>query len=58
VATSVGNVTAVTAAYTVITGTIVCSATGSLTLQFAQNASNAAASTILAGSTFIVTRIN
>jgi len=57
-ATSVGNVTAVTAAYTVITGTIVCSATGSLTLQFAQNASNAAASTILAGSTFIVTRIN
>jgi len=57
-ATSVGNVTAVTAAYTVITGTIVCSATGSLTLQFAQNASNAATSTILAGSTFIVTRIN
>jgi len=57
-AASVGNVTAVTAAYTVITGTIVCSATGSLTLQFAQNASNAATSTILAGSTFIVTRIN
>lgn len=57
-ATSVGNVTAVTAAYTVITGTIVCNATGSLTLQFAQNASNASASTILAGSTFIVTRIN
>ena len=57
-AASVGNVTAVTAAYTVITGTIVCNATGSLTLQFAQNASNASASTILAGSTFIVTRIN
>lgn len=56
-ATSVGAVTAVTAGYTRITGTIQCNAAGTLTIQFAQNASNAAASSVLVGSTFQVTQL-
>ena len=53
-ATTVGAVTAVTAAYITITGTITCNAAGTLTVQFAQNASNATASSVLVGSTFII----
>lgn len=50
-------VTAVTAAKVLIEGTFRCSATGSLLVQFAQNASNATASVVLAGSYFTVQRI-
>jgi len=53
-ATTVGDVTAVTTAYVRITGTITVNAAGTLTVQFAQNASNGAASTVLRGSTFNV----
>lgn len=56
-ATAVGAVTAVTAAYTVITGTIKVNAGGTITVQFAQNASNGTASSVLVGSTFTVTEI-
>ena len=52
--TAVGAVTAVTAAYTVITGTITVNAAGTITCQFAQNASNGAASSVLVGSTFSI----
>jgi hypothetical protein len=52
---AVGGVTAVTVAMIVIEGTIVCSGTGTLTVQFAQNATNAAASSVLTGSSFIAT---
>ena len=55
--TAVGGVTAVTVAYAVITGTIVVNAGGTLTVQFAQNASNGAASSVLVGSSFMITRI-
>lgn len=51
---AVGAVTAVTVAYIEISGTILVNAAGTLTVQFAQNASNAAASTVLANSTFVV----
>ena len=51
--TTVGAVTAVTAAMIVITGTITVNAAGTLTVQFAQNASNATASSVLTGSAFI-----
>ena len=51
--TTVGAVTAVTAAMIVITGTITVNAAGTLTVQFAQNASNAAASSVLVGSVLI-----
>lgn len=51
--TTVGAVTAVTAALIVITGTITVNAGGTLTVQFAQNASNGAASSVLVGSVFI-----
>lgn len=40
-----------------IYGTITCNAGGTLTVQFAQNASNAAASTVAVGSTFVVSNI-
>lgn len=50
--TAVGAVTAVTVAYCRITGTILVNAAGTLTLQFAQNVSNAAASSVLIGSNF------
>jgi hypothetical protein len=57
-ATAVGGVTAVTNAYSKITGTITVNAAGTLTVQFAQNASNGTASSVLVGSTFVVTQIN
>lgn len=55
---AVGAVTAVTAAYILITGTITTDAGGTLTVQFAQNASDAATSSVLWGSTFVVTQMN
>lgn len=51
-ATTVGDVTAVTAARITITGTIVVNAAGTLTVQFAQNASNGTASSVLVNSSF------
>ena len=48
--TAVGAATAVTAALINIAGTIVTNAAGNLTVQFAQNASNGAASSVLVGS--------
>jgi hypothetical protein len=56
-ASAVGGVTAVTAAYCRITGTITVDAAGTLTTQFAQNASNGTASSVLVGSTFTVNEI-
>lgn len=56
-ATAVGGVTAVTVALIVITGTITVNAAGTLTVQFAQNASNGAASSVLVGSTFTIRQI-
>ena len=53
-AAAVAAVTAVTAALIVIRGTITVNAGGTLTVQFAQNASNGAASTVLVGSTLTV----
>lgn len=53
-ATAVGDITAVTTAYCRITGTITVNAAGTLTVQFAQNASSGVASSVLVGSTFIV----
>lgn len=50
--TAVGAVTAVTVALMKITGTITVNAGGTLTVQFAQNVSNAAASSVLGNSTF------
>lgn len=55
--TQVGAVTAVTTAICRITGTITVNAAGTLTVQFAQNVDNAAASTVLIGSTFTVTQV-
>ncbi len=52
--TAVGDVTAVTVAKIMITGTITVNAAGTLTVQFAQNASNGTASSVLVGSSFIV----
>lgn len=49
-----GGVTAVTAALVTINGTITVNGGGTLTVQFAQNASNGTASSVLVGSTFIV----
>ena len=57
VSAAVGGVTSVTAAFTQITGTITVNAAGTLTCQFAQNASNATASSVLVGSTFILTEM-
>jgi hypothetical protein len=56
-ATSVGAVTAVTAAICKISGTISVNAAGTLTCQFAQNVSNGAASSVLVGSTFVLTEM-
>lgn len=53
-ATAVGDVTAVTVAKITITGTITVNAGGTLTVQFAQNASNGTASSVLVGSWFRV----
>jgi hypothetical protein len=43
--------------FTTIEGTITVNAAGTLELQFAQNASNSTASTVLTGSTFEVTEL-
>lgn len=51
-ATAVGAVTVVTAAYIEIKGTITVNVSGTLTVQFAQNVTNAAASSVLIGSIF------
>lgn len=56
-ASTVGAVTAVTAAYFRVTGTITVNAGGTFTLQFAQNASNGTASSVLVGSTFVITEM-
>lgn len=56
-AAEVGAVTAVTAAYITIAGTITVNAAGTLTVQFAQNVSGGTASSVLVGSTFIVKRL-
>lgn len=48
---TVGNKTAVTASYVEIVGTITVSSTGTFTVQFAQNASNGTASSVLVNST-------
>lgn len=53
-----GGVTAVTVAWVLISGCIVVNAAGTLAVQFAQNASNAAASSVLTQSTFRVTRVD
>jgi len=50
----VGGVTAVTQSLTVMRGTITVNAGGTLAVQFAQNASHASASSVLAGSTLVV----
>ena len=52
--TALVGTTAVTVAYARITGTITVNAGGTLTVQFAQNASHIDTSTVLRGSTFIV----
>ncbi len=57
-ATAVGALTTVTAARIDIEGTITVNAGGTLTVQFAQNASNGAASSVLVGSVFEVWQIN
>lgn len=55
--TAVGAVTAVTAAYVVITGTITVNAAGTLTVQAAANAATGTTS-VLVGSTFVLTEMN
>lgn len=52
--TAVADITAVAAGRVVITGTMVVANAGTLTLQMAQNASFATASSVLVGSTFSV----
>jgi hypothetical protein len=54
---AVGGVTAVATAFCRITGTIVVNAGGTLTVQFAQNASHASDSIVVVGSSLIVDRI-
>lgn len=49
------GITAVTAATIVIEGIIVVNAAGTLTIQFAQNTSNGAASSVLVNSSFVIT---
>lgn len=56
--TAVGAVTAVTNATCKISGSIVVNAGGTLTVQFAQNASNGTASSVLTGSYFRCWQIN
>lgn len=55
--TAVGGVTAVTAAWIEISGTIVVNAAGTLTVQFAQNASFGTASSVLANGSFEIQQI-
>ncbi len=47
-----------TTGYTKITGIITCGVAGNLTVRFAQNVANAAASSVLVGSTFVVSQIS
>ena len=54
--TAVGAVTAVTAAYVTITGTITVNAAGTLTVQAAANAATGTTS-VLTGSTFVITEM-
>lgn len=54
--TAVGAVTAVTAAYVTVTGTITVNAAGTLTVQAAANAATGTTS-VLVGSTFVITEI-
>ena len=54
---AVGAITAVTAAFIKISGLITCNAAGTLTVQFAQNTSNGAPSSVLVGSSFVVSQI-
>jgi len=56
--TAVGAVTAVTAGFIKIEGLITVNAAGTLTVQFAQNASNGTASSVLVGSTFVLTQMS
>lgn len=56
--TAVGQVTSVTAATITIKGVIVVNGAGTLTVQFAQNASNGTASSVLVNSIFIVEGCN
>lgn len=53
-----GGVTAVTVAWVLIKGCIVVNAVGNLSVQFAQNASNAAASSVLTQSVFKLARVD
>lgn len=53
--TAVAATTAVTSAMVKIFGTITVNAAGTLTVQFAQNTTNAAASSVLVGSVLVVT---
>ena len=55
-ATSVGAVTAVTAAYVLVTGTITVNAAGTITVQAAANAATGTTS-VLVGSTFVLTEM-
>lgn len=55
--TSVGVFTAASIAYVTIEGTITVNAAGTLTVQFAQSASGASASSVLVGSTFVVSEM-
>ncbi len=54
--TAVGGITIATAAHITIRGTITVNAAGTLTVQFAQNASTGTASSVLVGSTFRTTK--
>lgn len=56
--TAVGAVTSSSTATIIIDGTITVNAAGTLTVQFAQNASNGAASSVLINSTFIVEELS
>lgn len=56
-ATACGGATAVSNATILIRGTIVVNAAGTLTVQFAQNASNGSASSVLANATWVITPI-
>lgn len=57
-ATAVGDITAVTVATVHVDGLITVNAAGTLTVQFAQNASNGTASSVLVGSNFSVVEVD
>jgi len=56
--TAVGDITAVTVATVHVDGLITVNAAGTLTVQFAQNASNGTASSVLVGSNFSVMEVD